>query len=122
MAHESAHALQQAGRIRQRVTVKEPNIYVRSEYVDVAEGSIAQTCNRAAVMQYFPDFISTFSHRLKPLMRDGSQLSPMLIHPRIDCGVAFDGTVESQQLRFHGLTNFAFEIYVTRASHFAGEC
>jgi len=36
MAHELAGALQQSGRIRQRFAVKEPHVYVRSEYVDVA--------------------------------------------------------------------------------------
>ena len=51
MAHELAGALQQASWIRQRRTVKEPYVYVRSEYIDVAEGSIAQTCNRMAVVQ-----------------------------------------------------------------------
>ena len=41
MAHELAGALQQAGRIRQRGAVKEPHVYVRSEYIDVAEGRIS---------------------------------------------------------------------------------
>src|SRR5580700_7554294 len=49
MAHELAGALQQAGRIRQRCAVKEPHVYVRGEYIDIAEGRIAQTCNRTAV-------------------------------------------------------------------------
>src|SRR5882762_95835 len=39
MAHELAGALQQAARIRQRCAVKEPHVYVRSEYIDVAEGA-----------------------------------------------------------------------------------
>ncbi len=41
MAHEFAGALQQTGRIGQRCAVKESHVYVRSEYIDVAEGSIA---------------------------------------------------------------------------------
>src|SRR5277367_5391943 len=101
MAHELAGALQQAGRIRQRCALKEPHVYVRSEYIDVAEGRIAQTCNRTAVMQDLPDFVPALSHHLKPLMRDGSQFTSMLIHPRIDGGIAFDSTVESQQFRSH---------------------
>ena len=72
MAHELAGALQQARRIPQRYAVKEPHIHVRSEYIDVAEGRISQTCNRAAVMEKLPDFVPAFSHHLKPLMRDGS--------------------------------------------------
>src|SRR5205809_6085262 len=57
MAHELAGALQQAGRIRQRCAVKEPHVYVRSEYIDVAEGRISQTCHGTAVMQHLPDFV-----------------------------------------------------------------
>src|SRR5712671_846089 len=101
MAHELAGALQQAGRIRQRCAVKEPHVYVRSEYIDAAEGRIAQTCYRTAVMQKFPDFVPAFSHYLKPLMRDGSQLTRMLFHPRIDGGIPLDSAVESQQFRSH---------------------
>src|ERR1700676_4118084 len=97
MAHELAGALQQAGRIWQRCAVKEPHVYVRSEYVDVAEGCISQTCNRIAVMQKPPNFVPPFSHYLKPLVRDASQFTSMLFHPRIDGGIPFHGSVESQQ-------------------------
>jgi len=102
MAHEPAGALQQAGRIRQRCAVKEPDVYVRNKYIDVAEWRISQTCNRAAVMQELPDFVPAFSHHLKPLMRDGSQFTGMLFHPRIDSGVPLDSAVKSQQFfRLH---------------------
>src|SRR3981189_1160490 len=102
MAHELAVALQQAGRIRQRCAVKETHVYVRREYIDVAEGHISQTCNRTAVMQELPDFVSAFSHHLKPLMRDGSQSTCMLFHPRIDGWIPLDSAVELQQFRSHG--------------------
>jgi len=101
MAHELADALQQVSRIRQRCTVKEPYVYVRSEYIDVAEGRVSQTCNRTAVMQKLPDFVPAFSHYLKPPMRDGSQFTCMLFHPRIDGGITLDSSVESQQFRSH---------------------
>src|ERR1700693_6288816 len=101
MAHELAGALQQAGRIWQRCAVKEPHVYVRSEYTDVAEGRISQTCNRIAVMQELPNFVPAFSHDLKPLMRDDSQFTGMLFHPRIDGGIPPDSSIESQQFRFH---------------------
>ena|SRR5712671_2532382 len=84
MAHELAGTLQQAGRIQERCALKEPYVYVRSEYIDVAEGRISQTCHGTAVMQKFPDFVATFSHHLKALMRDGSQSTCMLFHPRIE--------------------------------------
>src|SRR5215831_8062848 len=108
MAHELAGALQQASRIRQRCSVKEPHVYVRSEYVDVAEGRISQTCNRTAVMQEFPDIVPAFSHHFKPLVRDGSQSTPMLFHPGIDGGIALDSAVESQQFRSHRRSTFCF--------------
>src|SRR6202030_4652747 len=101
MAHELAGALQQAGGIRQSCAVKEPHVYVRTEYIDVAEGRISQTCNREAVMQKLPDFVPAFSHDLKPPMRDGSQFTCMLFHPRIDGGIPLDSAVESQQFRSH---------------------
>src|SRR6201987_5443544 len=101
MAHELARALQQASRIRQRCPLKDSYVYVRREYVDVAKGRITQTCSRTAVMQKLPDFVPAFSHHLKPPMRDGSQFTCMLFHPRIDGGIPLDSAVESQQFRFH---------------------
>ncbi len=44
--------------------MKEPNVYVRSEYIDVAEGRISQTCNWTAIMRKLPDFVPAFSSRL----------------------------------------------------------
>src|ERR1700681_4958600 len=117
MAHELAGALQQAGRIRQRCAVKEPHVYVRSEYIDVAEGRISQTCHRTAVMQKFPDFVPAFSHHLKPLMRDGSQFACMLFHPRIDGGIPLDSAVESQQFRSHRRSTFFFRDLRLRSLH-----
>ncbi len=89
-------SLQQARRIWQRRAVKEPHVDVRREYVDVAEGRISQTCNRTAVMQQLPNFVAAFTHHLKPLLRDGSQFTCMLFHPRIDGGIPLDRSVESE--------------------------
>lgn len=100
MAHEFAGALQHAGRIGQRRAVKESYVYVRSENIDVAEGRIAQTGNRTAVMQKLADFVAALSHHLKPLLGDGSQFAGMRFHPGIDGGIALDGAVESEEVRF----------------------
>src|SRR3981189_3188701 len=108
MAHELAGALQQVSRIRQRCAVKEPHVYVRSEYIDVAEGRVSQTCNRTAVMQKLPDFVPGLSHHLKPLTRDGSQSPCMLFHPHIDGGIPLASAVESQQFRSHRRSTFCF--------------
>jgi len=108
MPHSLAGPLQQAGWIGQRCAQKEPDVDVRGEYIDVAEGNIAQTRNRTAVMHEFADLVPAFSHRLKPPMRDGSQFSSVLIKPRIDAGIALHDAVESQQFRFHRRFIFAF--------------
>src|SRR5882724_4442006 len=111
MAHELAGALQQAGRIRQRCAVKKTHVYVRGKYIHVAEGRISQTCDWTAVMQKLPDFVPALSHHLKPVMRDGSQFTCMLFHPRIDGGIPLDSAIESQQFRSHRRLLSAFEIY-----------
>src|SRR5579863_394883 len=102
MAHELAGALQQASRIRQRCTLKESNVYVRREYVDVAKGCISQTCSRTAVMQKLPDLVATVSHHLKPLLCDGSQFACMLFHPAIYGRITLDGAVQSKQFHSRG--------------------
>src|SRR4030081_1201486 len=117
MAHELAGALQQVARIRQRCAVKEPHVYVRMESIDVAEGRVSQTCNRAAVMQKLPNFVPAFSHHLKPLMRDGSQFTGMLFHPRIDGAIPLDSADESQQFCSHHFSTFCLrEIRFARDS------
>jgi hypothetical protein len=52
-------------------------------------------------MQELPNFVPAFSHHVKPLLRDGSQFPCMLLHPRINGGIALDSAVESQQIRSH---------------------
>src|SRR5687767_6376504 len=106
MTHALACALQQACWIRQRCALKESHVYVRGEYIHVAEGRISQTCHRTAVMQKLPDFVPALSHHLKPVMRDGSQFTCMRLHPRIDGGIALDSAVESQQFHSHRRSTF----------------
>src|SRR4030095_7755875 len=117
MSHELAGALQQAGRIRQRYAVKEPHVYVRGEYIHVAEGCISQTCNWTAVMQKLPDFVPAFSHHLKPLKRDGSQFTCVFFHPRIDGGIPLDSAIESQQFRSHRRATFCFRDLWSCSTH-----
>src|SRR3977135_1460315 len=59
-------------------------------------------------MQKLPDFVPALSHHLKPPMRDGSQFTCMLFHPRIDGGIPLDSAVESQQVRSHRRSPFCF--------------
>jgi hypothetical protein len=67
-------------------------------------------------MQEFPDFVPAFSHHFKPLMRDGSQSTSMLFHPRIDSGIALDSAVETQQFRSHRRSTCGFEIRGLRST------
>src|SRR5262245_50350945 len=83
---------------------------MRSENVDKAKGCISQTCNRTAVMQEFSNFVSAFPHHLKPLLRDGSQFTCMLFHPRIDSGIPLDAAIESQRVPF----SWSFHFLKTR--------
>src|SRR3974390_2360699 len=66
MTHALAGSLQQTGGVPQRCTLKESHIHVRSEYIDVSEGHIAQARNRTAVMQELADLVPAISHHLKP--------------------------------------------------------
>jgi hypothetical protein len=108
MAHKLAGTLQQAGWIWQRCAVKEPHVYVRSKYIDVAKGRISQTCHGATVMQKLPDFVPAFAHHLKPLLRDCSQFTRALFHPRINGWIMLDSAVKSQKVRFHRSCIFNF--------------
>ena len=65
-------------------------------------------------MQELPGFVPAFSQHLKPLMRDGSQFTFMLLHPRIDGGIVFDSAVESQQVRFHRASLKAKALQIVR--------
>lgn len=99
MPHNLPGALQQAGWIRQRCAVKEPNVHVRCEYIHVTEGCISQTRDGTAVMHEVPDFVAAISHGLKPVLRDASQCTWMILHPLIDSRIPLDSAIESQQIR-----------------------
>jgi hypothetical protein len=52
-------------------------------------------------MHKLADFVPALAHHLKPVMRDGSQFTCALLHPRIDGGVPLHSTIESQQFVSH---------------------
>ncbi len=94
MAHTFTVALQQTGRVRQACTLKEADIYMGREHIDVCKWYSTQACNRAAVMQDFPNFIPASSHHLKPLPRDCAQLTLLSFHPRIDGRITLHRSVK----------------------------
>src|SRR2546427_5310157 len=67
-------------------------------------------------MQKLPDLVPALSHHLKPPMRDGSQFTCTLFHPRIDGGSPLDSAVESQQIRSHDRSTFFF-LAIGRKGH-----
>jgi len=68
---------------------------VRREYVGVTEVRIAQTCDRTAVVQDLPNFVTAFSHYIELRLRDGSELTLMVVEPGVDGGIVVGGVVEA---------------------------
>jgi hypothetical protein len=101
VAHELAGALQQAEWIGQRGTVKEPQVDVRSEDIDVAKGRISETGNRTTVVHELADLVAAIAQRLKPVTRDRSQVACAFVQPPVDGWVVLDSAVKSEQVRFH---------------------
>ena len=98
MTHPLAAAFQQASRIRELSAVEEPDVYMKSECIDVSEWRISQARNRTSVMHKLPNLISTLSHDLKPLPSDGSQFNGLALYPRIYRRIPLDSTVKLQHL------------------------
>src|SRR6185436_11893359 len=98
------------------------HVYMRTEYIDVAERRVSQTCNWTAVLHELPDFVPAFSHQLKPLMCDGSQFTSMLFHPCINGGIPLDSAVESQQFPSHTLSRVPGRFASTSAKWITSEC
>jgi hypothetical protein len=49
-------------------------------------------------MQNLPNFVSAFSHHLKPLLRDCAQFTSMLFDPAFDGRITHDRALQSKQL------------------------
>ncbi len=96
VAHELAGALQQAEWIGQRGTVKEPQVDVRSEDIDVAKGRISETGNRTTVVHELADLVAAIAQRLKPVTRDRSQGACAFVQPPVDGRVVLDSAVKSE--------------------------
>ena len=101
MAHVFATALQQACRIRQRRAMKEPDVYMSFECIDVTEWRIFYACDRTAVVHEFPNVVATLSHDVKPFLRDGSQSAYPFFHPHIDGGIPLDPAGEPKVHSIH---------------------
>lgn len=101
VAHELVVALQVEGGVGQGRTLKEADVDVRGEDVDVGEGCVAEAGGRAAVVEELADFVSAVAHCFKTLLRDGAKFAGMIVHPGVDGGIVCGGTVRSEDSRFH---------------------
>ena len=103
VTHVLAGALQEMSGIGQGRALKESDVDVRGEDVNVAKRNISQTCDRTAVMHEFADLVAAAAHDFEPSMSDGSQFTGMVFHPGIDGGIVLEGAVEFEQFRcVHG--------------------
>src|SRR3974390_2493862 len=98
MTHKLASAFQQAFRISNLGTSKEPNIHVSFECVDVCKRRVSHTRRRMAIMQYFAHIVPTFTHDLEPMLRDCAQFPRMRLHPVLDGWITLNRTEEPEEL------------------------
>ena len=84
VAHKLSSAFQQAIRIGNLGTTKEPDIDVGSEGINVGKCRIPYTCGRLAIMHQLSNIVSADTHDVEPLPRDRPQFTRMLVHPDVD--------------------------------------
>src|SRR6188768_1364266 len=96
MTHAFAGSLQQTGGIFERCATEEADIDVVSEYADVCEGRILDTCVGASVVHQLHDIIAALTHPIKPLLRNGPQLCRSFFQPDVDGRIVLLRSRESQ--------------------------
>src|SRR5215831_7624912 len=101
MSHELAGAFEQSGGVWQRCAMEESDVYVRHEYIDVAEWCVSQAGGWTTIVQKLADFISALSHDIKPMPCNVSKRAGMLLHLGIDGARALDRAIEAQKILFH---------------------
>jgi hypothetical protein len=101
VAHAFARSLQEAGRVLQRRTMEEADVHVISERVDVSEGRVLDTGDRAAVVHQLPHVVATLPHSREPLFCERPQLIPLAAQPRVNRRVPFHRSGEPQQAVHH---------------------
>ena len=95
--HEFAGALQDSGRIRQRRALKESNIHVCREHVDVGKRRIAQAGGGHTIMHDLADIIAALAHHFKPLAGNVAEFPALLLEPCFDGGVSLESAAQSEE-------------------------
>lgn len=101
VAHEFAGTQENAGRIGESIAVKEADVDVGGEDVDVGEGCVAEAGDGAAVMEDLADFIAAFAHDGEPMLGDVAEFAGVALHPGFDGGVTLESAVEAKERFFH---------------------
>ena len=68
MAHELARPFQQALGVGNFGAAKEPDVDVSGEHVDVREGHVAETGDRAAIVHQFAHFVAAPAHGVAQIL------------------------------------------------------
>ena len=93
--HVFSAALQQVCRVLQHCSVKESDVHVRCESVDVSEGDIAKAGYGTAVVEQLAHLVAAGAHHLKPFTCEGAWFTRMGAEPGFDGGVVLDGSIKA---------------------------
>src|SRR5262249_41280721 len=96
MSHDLARALKQSLRIRQFGSMKEADVDVGLEGIDVGKRRTAHAHSGLAIMQHFPNVITAMAHGLKPPSCRDTQSILVFIPPKLDGGMALCRAFESK--------------------------
>jgi len=98
MTHALAHSLKQAGRVCKHCAIKETDIGMRLERVDVSKRCISHTKDWASVVQNLADIRAAIAHALKPTPRRQAKRIGEFEKPVLNPGIAADCICEPQKL------------------------
>jgi len=97
--HTFATSLQETSGVAEHRAVKEADIDVTFECVDVPKGRILYTCDGTTIVHQLSDIVTAPPHLRKPLLRNRLQLDPApLDQPYVDRGISFYASRQPQDL------------------------
>jgi hypothetical protein len=96
VSHELARAFKQTLRIRQFGSMKEADVDVRGEGIDVGKRRTAHARSGLTIMQHLPNVIAAMAYGFKPPSCDGTEWTLVVIPPKLDGGMALCRAIESK--------------------------
>lgn len=79
--------------------MKEADIDVRGEYIDVGKCGVFHASRGVAIVEEFGDVLTTVAHLGEPLTRDRGEIRTPRIEPRIYPRLIPNGAIESKKRR-----------------------